>query len=198
MARGPAAPSSGGRDVIRVDWIEPELLADGLPGRLGMTILPGKHGRSVRYPGTVYHRSLDEDLADLRAQGVGCLALLVEEEELRRWGDPDIEQKALDNGIRIRRLPIADGSAPPSVDGVRQLLGDLRKVRGTVDAAIACMGGVGRTGTIAACAIVDGGSSAAEAIAAVRRIRHPEAVETAEQEDFVARYVASEFPDARR
>ncbi len=41
---------------IHVDWIDPAVLADGLPGRLGLTILPGKRGKSIRYPGLVYRR----------------------------------------------------------------------------------------------------------------------------------------------
>jgi protein-tyrosine phosphatase len=190
----PAAPSSGAGDVIRVDWIEPELLHDGVPGRLGMTVLPGKHGPSMRYPGTVYHRSLDADLAALRAQGVGCLALLVEDVELERWGDPRIVERAAEQGIRVIRLPIPDGSAPSDPSAARGLLADLRRSRHHTNAAIACMGGVGRTGTIGACALVDGGVSAADAIAAVRRIRHPEAVETSEQEAFVAQYAAMRSP----
>jgi protein-tyrosine phosphatase len=55
--------------------------------------------------------------------------------------------------------------------------------RGNV--AVACMGGVGRTGTVVACALVAAGWSAAEAIGEVRRLRHPTAVETPAQEAFV-------------
>jgi protein-tyrosine phosphatase len=47
------------------------------------------------------------------------------------------------------------------------------------------MGGVGRTGTVAACALVEGGMTADDAIATVRAVRHPTAVETVEQERFV-------------
>jgi protein-tyrosine phosphatase len=190
MGASPTSASVRAREAIRVDWIEPELLRDGAPGRLGMTILPGKHGPSFRYPGVVYHRSLDDDLAVLRAQGVGCLALLVEDAELERWGDSDIGARASSYGIRVIRLPIPDGSAPPDAESVRRLLAELRESRRTANAAIACMGGVGRTGTLAACALVEGGASAADAIAAVRRIRHPEAVETDEQESFVTRYAS--------
>jgi len=56
---------------------------------------------------------------------------------------------------------------------------------------VACMGGVGRTGTVAACALVRSGRSAQEAIDAIRAIRHPTAVETRAQEQFVVRYAAS-------
>jgi protein-tyrosine phosphatase len=50
------------------------------------------------------------------------------------------------------------------------------------------MGGVGRTGLVVACALVAAGASAGAAIARVREVRHPEAVETAEQVRFVEMY----------
>ena len=59
---------------IHVDWIDPAVLADGLPGRLGLTILPGKRGTSIRYPG----RSIGAtpgDLERLHGTGIGLLAL---------------------------------------------------------------------------------------------------------------------------
>ena len=59
------------------------------------------------------------------------------------------------------------------------------------------MGGVGRTGMVAACALVSGGRAAADAIARVRAVRHPTAVETAEQVAFVRAYeghIATEGP----
>jgi protein-tyrosine phosphatase len=50
------------------------------------------------------------------------------------------------------------------------------------------MGGVGRTGTVAACALVAAGGSADDAIRRVRAVRHPTAVETSEQVAFVRAY----------
>jgi protein-tyrosine phosphatase len=52
------------------------------------------------------------------------------------------------------------------------------------------MGGVGRTGMVAACALVRAGLDADAAISLVRKVRHPTAVETAGQEAFVRRYAA--------
>jgi protein-tyrosine phosphatase len=65
------------------------------------------------------------------------------------------------------------------------ILAAIAAARDQTDVAIACMGGVGRTGTVAACALVAAGWDPAAAIAEVRRVRHPTAVETAEQEAFV-------------
>jgi protein-tyrosine phosphatase len=176
---------------IHVDWVDSDLLGDALPGRLGLTILPGKRGASVRYPGRVYRRDLRSDLERLHSLGVRLLVLLVEDAELRRWGDPDLEVHAADAGITVTRLPIPDGGVPPSVSAVDEVLADIRRGRGSGDAVVACMGGVGRSGTIAACALVAAGRSPDGAIAHLRRVRHPTAVETPEQVEFVSTYAAN-------
>lgn len=173
---------------LRIDWIGADELGDGRPGCLGLTILPGKHGASLRYPGRVYRRTLDGDLAALVAAGVALLLLLVEDEELARWGDVDIVERAAALGVTIVRRPMPDGGAPGSVGAMDEMLRLLANARGSGHAAVACMGGVGRTGTVVACALVAAGLSAERAIARVRQVRHPSAVETDAQTDFVARY----------
>lgn len=169
---------------ISVDWIEGSVL-DGRPGRLGLTFLPGKRGASLRYPGRVYHRELESDLDRLAALGVSRLLLLVDDAELARWGDPGIIERARAHRIEIERRSIPDGGAPTSRAEMESMLDWLDAGRDTGDVAVACMGGVGRTGTVAACALVRAGWGADDAIAEVRRIRHPTAVETDEQAAFV-------------
>lgn len=181
----------------RIDWIDAAELADGAPGRLGLTHLPGKHGVSGRYPGLVYRRVLSDDLAALVRQGIRHLLLLVEDHELRLWGDPAIVAVAARSGITVRRHPLPDGTAPPSVSEMIRVLDDLRAQRREGDVAVACMGGVGRTGTVAACALVEAGLTADAAIDRVRRVRHPDAVETAEQRTFVRRYARERRGAAR-
>lgn len=173
---------------LRVDWLDADEFADGRPGRLGLTFLPGKRGPSMRYPGRVYRRDLARDLETLRLAGVRALVLLVEDHELARWGDPSTEDRARAAGIAVDRHPIPDGSAPPGADVMDAILGGLDLARDEGDAAVACMGGVGRAGTVAACALVATGSSAAGAIARVRAVRHPTAVETTGQVAFVEGY----------
>ena len=175
---------------IHVDWIDPAVLADGLPGRLGLTILPGKRGKSIRYPGLVYRRDARADLERLHGMGVGLLALLVEDRELERWGDPALVAHAAAAGLAVQRFPIPDGHAPSSADGVDALLDDIARVRASQDVVVACMGGVGRSGTIAACALVAAGVAPDRAIAHLRDVRHPTAVETPAQVAFVSTYAA--------
>jgi protein-tyrosine phosphatase len=173
---------------LRVDWIGAEELGDGRPGRLGLTFLPGKRGISTRYAGRVYRRELDADLATLRNGGVGWLLLLVDDGELQRFGDLDIVSRALDAGVTVVRRPLTDGTAPSDPIAMDEILRLVDGAREHGDVAVACMGGVGRTGTVAACALVAAGHSAADSIARVRVVRHPEAVETMEQVAFVGTY----------
>ena len=173
---------------LRVDWLDASDLNDGSPGRLGLTFLPGKHGRSVRYPGRIYRRDLARDLDTLRDGGIRHLLLLVDDEELSRWGDREIVARALERGVTVDRRPLPDGTAPRSAAEMDDVLGALSAARAAGDVAVACMGGVGRTGTVAACALVAAGWPAGRAIERVRAVRHPTAVETREQVAFVEAY----------
>ena len=175
---------------LRIDWLEGPLRGEGLRGRLGLTILPGKHGPSSRYPGRVYRRDLADDIAVLAAQGVRCLILLVEDHELRRWGSAEIVKVAAGLGVKIVRHPMPDGGVPASPTEMDVILAEVDTARRDANAAVACMGGVGRSGTVGACALLAGGLSVDEAIAQVRRVRHPEAVETAPQWAFVEAYAS--------
>ncbi len=173
---------------LPIDWLEPAQLGDGLLGRLGLTVLPGKHGASFRYPGRVYQRDLDGDFGLLRENGVRRLILLVDDVELRHWSNPQIVERGIAAGVEVIRHPIPDGRAPASTIAMETILGEIRDGRASANVAVACMGGVGRTGTVAACALVEGGMDPGAAIATVRAVRHPTAVETAEQEAFVRAY----------
>lgn len=184
------ADHAGFDPELRIDWLERGQVGDWLPGRLGLTILPGKRGVSVRYPGRVYRRDLAEDVASLRAAGVRRLILLVEDAELHRWGDPEIVARGASGGVEVLRHPIPDGHAPASIAEMQTITAAITAGRRVGDVAVACMGGVGRSGTVAACVLVEAGMSSEDAIATIRAVRHPTAVETADQERFVRAYAA--------
>jgi protein-tyrosine phosphatase len=173
---------------MRIDWIAAEELDESRPGRLGLTFLPGKRGASQRYPGHVYRRNTSTDLATMHAAGVVRLVLLVEDEELDHWGDARIVELGAKVGVDVRRHPIPDGAAPSSTLAMDRILDDIDEGRAAGDVAVACMGGVGRSGMVAACALARAGRSPAAAIELVRSLRHPTAVETPAQERFVVRY----------
>ena len=172
-----------GEPPLRVDWLG---LGDARGGDIGLTFLPGKRGASVRYPGRVYDRDLDLDLATLRDAGVVRLFLLIQDGELARFGTPDRDPESWQPAVT--RFPMPDGSPPADMAAMDKILSAVEEARADGNVAVACMGGVGRTGTVAACALVARGRGADDAIAIVRRVRNPTAVETPEQEAFVRAY----------
>ena len=173
---------------IRVNWIDDPALhgAERTAGRLGMTFLPGKKADGISGR---HDRILALDAQALRdAWNVALLVVLVEDHELARFHVADLERVMNGVGIDVVRFPIPDGAAPSDTDGTRTLV---LTIQARLDAgdnvAIACRGGLGRTGTIAACTLIGAGLPAREAIQAVRVARHG-TIETSEQENFVASF----------
>ena len=193
MADGDGAPPAhaGFGPELRIDWIAADELAGPGRGRLGLTFLPGKRGASLRYPGHVYRRDTAADLDAMRSAGVVRLILLVEDGELQSWGDAGIVALGAEAGVDVKRHPIPDGAPAASAAEMDLILDEIDEARANGDVAVACMGGVGRTGMVAACALLRAGRSADDAIARVREVRHPTAVETRAQERFVRDYQKS-------
>lgn len=130
---------------------------------------------------------LAADLDTIKSWGAEILISLIEEYEYAMAGAEALPW-LVPAGIRHLRLPIEDASVPDAAwedvwaregPSVRAMLARGGRV------CIHCMGGYGRTGLLAARLLVEFGLPPAEAIAQVRRAR-PGAIETAEQEDYIA------------
>jgi protein-tyrosine phosphatase len=170
---------------LRVDFFE-EL---PLPGRLGLTMAPGKKGSS-NY-GAPWDRDLESDLERLiSAYRTDLLVSLLEPYEFELLKIPDLLESARQHGITIRHLPIRDVSTPGSEkrgefeELVTEIVGELRDGRTVVTH---CRGGLGRAGLTAACVLVRCGVEPDEAIATVRRFRRG-AIETLEQEQYIREF----------
>ena len=161
------------RDEMREDRSLRVGFVDARPGRLGMTLCPGRKDRG---------RDLAADLASLRETGATVLVSLTTQEELAWAGVPDLELRARAAGFETIALPIRDQEAPSDF-AMHELTAAIREHldagRGVV---VHCMGGLGRSGLVAACVLVDRGRSPSEALAAVREARGPRAVESVAQE----------------
>jgi Cyclin-dependent kinase inhibitor 3 (CDKN3) len=175
---------------IRVDFLPKE--AHRLPGKLGLTIAPGKAG-----PGLTgdWDRQLDEDLVRLRDfYRANVLVTLLEDLEMKRIGIPNLLERAARSGFETFWYPIPDVSVPDSIghsaELVRAILDRLATRRVVV---IHCLGGLGRSGTIAACCLVARGTEPDEAIEIVREAR-PGAVQNEAQETFVRRFAEAWNP----
>lgn len=102
------SPSKGKkhrRDELEVDFLGADVL--GLPGRLGMTILPG-----VKHPGR-WDRELEPDLLRLkRHHEADALVTMLEQDEFERYGVPGFLERAREAGLEVVHLPIADVKTP--------------------------------------------------------------------------------------
>ena len=152
-------------------------------GRVGITFLPGKKQRGQSGQ---HWRDLHLDLARLRGLGVGQLLLLVEDEELAACRVPDLEAVMAAEGPELVRFPVHDPRTPEGREAEYRAA-----VRGLVEraaagdfVAIACRGGIDRSGMTAACLYRELGLGADQAIARVQRARH-NSITIPEQQDFV-------------
>ena len=169
---------------LYLDWLDLAAAPGfaGVGGRFGMTILPGRRcsGVTAKHP-----RDLDRDAATLAALGLDAFVLLVEDHELTACGVPTFSTTLGDQGIPVIRCPIVDHGTPGDVAAFATVLREVdSRLRAGQTLGVSCHGGLGRTGTLAACLLKDAGLDADAAIAAVRRSR-PGAIETVEQEAFV-------------
>src|SRR5215472_504411 len=170
--------------ALRVDWIESDL---GGAGRLGITPCPGRRDRG---------RDLRTDLAQLRSQGATRLLCLLTDSELHWAGVPELGPRAQAAGLTYRRFPVPDQGTPEIADA-QELVHWCREATERGEAVVvACMGGLGRSGTIVACFLVTAGMSPDAAIAAVRTARGPRALETVAQEEFAVTFAAGQRPDS--
>ena len=179
-------------DPIRVDFLAP---ADvGLPGRIGLTIAPGKKDRF-----RPWDRDLDADLQRLREHyKVDRLVSLMQAHEYDMLQIADLVRRARAHGIAVRRFPIVDVSAPPAramARFIRMIEAIVDEVRAGRTVVIHCRGGLGRTGLVAASCLVALGHEPGEAIRRVRSAR-PGAVEVEQQERWV--YAVTEALNGKR
>lgn len=90
-------------------------------------------------------------------------------------------------GFEYKHIPIVDLTSPTQ-EQIGDFISFVNKIVTTRKKIVVhCDAGIGRTGTMLACYLVNKGYSAKRAISEVRRKR-PGSVETAEQEDTIIKY----------
>jgi protein-tyrosine phosphatase len=102
-------------------------------------------------------------------------------------GPQDLRAALSKSGIELLRFPIPDGGTPHSghYAELRVLLGEVvDRLRAGRTVAVACRGGIGRTGTILGLLLIELGCTPAEAVQRVRDMKR-ECIDQGEQEKFV-------------
>lgn len=174
-------------DPIRVDFVDSA--AHGLPGRLGLTFAPGKSGRGAY---ANWDRNLRKDLARRRdAYGTKVLVTLLEEFEMKRASISGLRAATRRAGMKSAWFPITDMSVPHDPEDAIPVVGEILEHLTSGDTVVIhCMGGLGRSGTIAACVLAARGMAPERAVEVVRAAR-PGALETASQVAFVPHFQAA-------
>ena len=103
---------------IHVDFLSPE--SHGLPGRLGLTVAPGKWRPGLD---SASDDLLRDDLLRLRDfHGASVLVTLLEDFEMRMLAIPELLETARELGLRSIWFPIPDVSIPSDLDGTVALV----------------------------------------------------------------------------
>ncbi len=161
--------------TLRVDYLD----VPG-PGRIGLTILPGRKDRE---------RSLEDDVTEISRQGITHVLSLITPDEYTQYGVQKLPEALSAAGIEARAFPILDQGIPAPEALGEQLAWMDEKVSAGGRLLVHCVGGLGRSGTVAAAFLKNKrGLRAEDAIARVREARGPRAIENSRQEDFVLAY----------
>lgn len=175
---------------IRVDYLGDDVAP--FRGLIGMTFAPGKH-QPHGATGS-WARSLPADIERLTHHYfTNVLVSLIEDHELRELKIENLVEAFEGSKVRVARFPFPDQGVPSVELAKAAVIAVLEAaVNRRENVVIHCKGGLGRTGLIAACALVATGVDPAAAIRAVRDTREG-AIENRGQEDFVRAFGRTGF-----
>ncbi|MFL5729588.1 MAG: isochorismatase family protein [Cytophagaceae bacterium] len=162
---------------LRIDYLHSEEMKIKGNGLIGLTILPGRKDRN---------RNVEDDLNTIKNENIRHILCLLSEDEFAEYGIPDLKKQYEQKGFQVKYVSIKD-QAVPTKEAMKESLEWMDKVIDKKEKVLVhCVGGLGRTGTVAACYLKKySGLSGTDAIEVVRESRSPRAVENAKQEEFV-------------
>lgn len=167
---------------LRIDF----MTNDGRPvavaaeAAIGLTILPGRKDRG---------RDLAADISEIKSTGVSAIVTLISNAEFPAYGVSGLIEAYRAQGLDVLHTPVIDQGVPTDAQAKEVLQFMKAKTDAGQKVLIHCVGGLGRTGLAAALYLKKyAGMSGEEAIARVRSVRSPRAIENKEQEDYILHY----------
>jgi protein-tyrosine phosphatase/nicotinamidase-related amidase len=164
--------------VLRIDYLKPIQTGMDLPfTNIGLTILPGRKDRG---------RVLFDDLQTIKKEGISHILSLITEQEYTQYGVLDLKTEIPQFGLEQKQISILDQRVPSFtqmkeiVEWMDLILSKNQKL------LIHCVGGLGRSGTVACAYMIwKAKLDAKSAIQKVRESRSERAVESHEQIRFL-------------
>ncbi|XP_029316760.1 cyclin-dependent kinase inhibitor 3 isoform X2 [Cottoperca gobio] len=147
---------------------------------LGICALPGCKYKDIR-------RSLDRDVEELQIQGVQEVFVFCTRGELNKYRVPSLLEVYRQRGFTVHHTPFLDGDAP-ELEQCCQILQELQlSLQNNRRTVIHCYGGLGRSGLIAACLLLQLSLTltANKAIEILREHRGGGAIQTVKQYNFL-------------
>ncbi|XP_028422202.1 cyclin-dependent kinase inhibitor 3 [Perca flavescens] len=147
---------------------------------LGICALPGCKYKDIR-------RSLEKDVDELQNQGVQEVFVFCTRGELNKYRVPSLLEVYRQRGFTVHHTPFPDGDVPE----LEQCCHILRKLHVSLEnnrrTVIHCYGGLGRSGLVAACLLLQLSltMTANKAIEILREHRGGGAIQTVKQYNFL-------------
>jgi len=136
-------------------------------------------------------RQLHNHIRYLKMQGITKVLCLMEPLEMERLDLQEEEKWCASEGLKFENFPITDHSVT-GVDRVRDLAKRLlQEIIAGEHLVVHCYAGIGRTGLVSSCILMEHGMNAEEAMALISQKRQLKIPETKEQVEFVLAYTPS-------
>uniref|UniRef100_G3MT57 protein-tyrosine-phosphatase n=1 Tax=Amblyomma maculatum TaxID=34609 RepID=G3MT57_AMBMU len=163
---------------IKIDWLD--LSFFGYPDSVGLSSLPG-----CKFKDT--WRDVERDIEYLKLEDVSDVFVLCTGGELSLYRVPTLLAEYQNHGMTVHHHPVPDGLPP----GIGQLLDILREIGEAIQQGnrvlVHCFGGLGRTGVVAACLLLnlDDKMTPEHAVRKVQELRGTRAIQTVKQYNFI-------------
>lgn len=154
-------------------------------GNIYASCAPGK-----KDPKKGYNRDLSQDFNTINKHNIDIIVCLIEDFEFGHLSIEAYPQYLAKYGIKIIHYPIVDHNIPTNLDTFQSLILTICDYfsRG-YNILVHCRGGVGRTGIVCACVLINFLNDPEEAINIVRENR-PGALKNRFQHDFIRNYAS--------
>ena len=134
---------------------------------------------------------LDEELARWRRENVDTVVSLLTPEEESEFALESECVRAHAQGMTFVSLPVQDRQVPQSEAAVESVVHDLDNALSTgKNVVVHCRQGIGRSGLLAACLLVQRGWTPDAAVQLLSKTREREVPETQEQRRWIDRYAS--------